>query len=39
MKSVAVLLLIGAITIDDVKALSKHHHHRTEYAQLANLLA
>lgn len=41
MKSIAVLLLIGAITVDDVAAIKKHHHHHhhSEYAQLANLMA
>jgi hypothetical protein len=39
MKSIAVLLLIGAINIEDVAAISKHHHHHSEYAQLANLMA
>jgi len=40
MKSIAVLLLIGAITIDDVAAIQKHHHHhqqKSEYAQLVNI--
>jgi len=40
MKSIAVLLLIGAITIDDVAAIHKHHHHhqqKSEYAQLVNI--
>jgi hypothetical protein len=37
MKSLTVLLFIGAITVEDV--VSRHHHHHSEYAQLQNLIA
>ena len=36
MKSLSIMLFIGAITLDEfaTMSVSKHHHHHNEYAQL-----